>query len=108
VIVVDENEEISKEEQSYIIEKVENFIQQIQKHELVTDRDGRLLDNYYEIKPENRDVVIMAKGQDGILYRLVLSKINSKVKNLIFHPTDFDSKNNRRRLDRTFHRYIFI
>jgi hypothetical protein len=44
---------------------------------------------YYESKPLNKEPVIIAKGHDGILYRLVLTKVKSKVKFFNFSSDEF-------------------
>jgi hypothetical protein len=53
------------------------------------------IDYFIETKTANKDTIIIAKGLDGILYRLIVSK----TKAFTPYPTDFDSENNRRRLE---------
>jgi len=62
------------------------------------------IDHFVETKTANKEQIIIAKGLDGIIYRLIVSK----TKTFSTYPTDFDSKNNRRRLDRTFKRSFYI
>lgn len=62
------------------------------------------IDYFYETKTAKKDTIIIAKGLDGILYRLIVSK----TKAFTPYPTDFDTNNNRRRLDRTLQRKNYI
>ena len=57
---------------------------------------------FFERKVDDRTIII-AKGLDGILYRLV-----SQTKTFAKYQTDFDTKNNRQGLDRTNNRMVFI
>ncbi len=59
------------------------------------------IDYFFETKTANKDTIIIAKGLDGTLYRLIVSK----TKTFTNYPTDFDRKNNRHRLDRTQGKY---
>jgi hypothetical protein len=52
---------------------------------------------FFKKEIDSTNVIIVAKGLDGVLYKLILSN----KKDFTPYPTDFDSKNNRRRLDRT-------
>lgn len=54
---------------------------------------------YGSVTNENGDKVHIAKGLNGIMYRLVECTHNPPHTNT--HPTTFDSENIRRRFDRT-------
>ena len=56
-------------------------------------------------KDENNDQVFIAKGLDGIIYRLV--KCDHNHPHTSADPTIFDSEKNRRRIDRAQFQYIY-